>query len=510
LSKKTNKLESLAENTSTIIALVGSLLIFILSAVLNSKSKFGLALLFLVVGGLILRILISSDLYLHPHDEKFHALVAKNMVEHPFTPTLYDNPIHDVDYRDWAANHIWLHKQPVPLWAMAASISVLGSTEFAVRLPSILLSTLGIWLLYQICLFFFTDKNQRKIAWLAAFLLSINGLILELTGGRVATDHYDIFFMVLILGAIYFTTKFIQTKYHFFNILAGIFIGLAVLTKWLPAFIVLPIWILLVYDSGKFSTKNIIFNSLILASISVLVFLPWQIYIHQAFPSEATYTASFNLRHITEVLDKQTGPFYFFIVRMGTNYGELVYLPLVFLVVYLFRNHKNLRMLSLAIWIFVPLIFFSISQTKMQAYILFIAPALFIISAWFWYYLRDRKFTGFSKYVFYLLLFLMIVLPVRYSLERIKPFAEKDRNPVWSQNLREFSQNEIPEKSLLFNYSRPIEAMYYTNLTAYSFLPDETMISESLSDGYTVYINMNENVSENLKANTRLIFIKIE
>jgi 4-amino-4-deoxy-L-arabinose transferase len=146
----------------------------------------------------------------------------------------------------------------------------------------------------------------------------------------------------------------------------------------------------------------------------------------------------------------------------------------------------------------------------MQAYILFIAPALFIISAWFWYYLRDRKFTGFSKYVFYLLLFLMIVLPVRYSLERIKPFAEKDRNPVWSQNLREFSQNEIPEKSLLFNYSRPIEAMYYTNLTAYSFLPDETMISESLSDGYTVYINMNENVSENLKANTRLIFIKIE
>jgi hypothetical protein len=52
--------------------------------------------------------------------------------------------------------------------------------------------------------------------------------------------------------------------------------------------------------------------------------------------------------------------------------------------------------------------------------------------------------------------------------------------------------------------------MYYTNLTAYSTLPDEQMISEYLSDGFTVYINMNENVSENLKANTRLIFIKIE
>jgi 4-amino-4-deoxy-L-arabinose transferase-like glycosyltransferase len=104
-----------------------------------SEEKFRLAVLLLVICGLAIRIYISTDLFLHTWDERYHALVAKHLIQHPFRPTLYDNPVLPYDYRNWTANHIWLHKQPLPLWTMAASLSLFGVHEIALRLPSSLL-----------------------------------------------------------------------------------------------------------------------------------------------------------------------------------------------------------------------------------------------------------------------------------------------------------------------------------------------------------------------------------
>ncbi|MDD2385524.1 MAG: glycosyltransferase family 39 protein [Bacteroidales bacterium] len=497
-------------NIIFIIALSIGFIAISISAFLHFKCKYKISLFILILGGLLLRLTISSDAYLHPHDEKYHALVAKNMVTHPFTPTLYEKPVHEVDYRNWAANHIWLHKQPVPLWTMALSISIFGTNEFAVRLPSILLSSLGIWVLYQISLFFFNSKNQRTIAWLSAFLFAINGLILELTGGRIATDHYDVFFMIFILIAIYFTIKFVQTEKPIYNIITGFFIGLAVLTKWLPAFIVIALWLILIYDTQKFKFKTIVLNLILLFSVTLIVFLPWQIYIFTAFPTEAAYTSSFNLRHLTEVLDEQTGAIYYYLLRMGTNYGELIYLPLVFLMVYILKNYRDYKKLSLAVWIFIPLIFFSVAKTKMQAYILFIAPALFMITAWFWSSIKDVKMKGFNKYIKYLVLGLVIILPLRYSIERIKPFSDIDRKPIWVSNLKSIDKTGIPEKSVLFNFPYPIEAMFYTDFTAYSLLPSLIELEKFYADEYNVFIHLKDNVPPEILNNSKFKCIKIE
>src|ERR1041385_4766087 len=57
------------------------------------------------------------DPFLNPWDERFHALVAKNLMNHPLMPTLYDDTILNMDYYDnWAHYHIWLHKPPLFLW----------------------------------------------------------------------------------------------------------------------------------------------------------------------------------------------------------------------------------------------------------------------------------------------------------------------------------------------------------------------------------------------------------
>lgn len=84
-------------------------------------------------------------------------------------------------------------------------------------------------------------------------------------------------------------------------------------------------------------------------------------------------------------------------------------------------------------------------------------------------------------------MFLLLALPVRYAIERIKPFKNSDRNPQWVIDLRAINNQKI-ENGVLLNYARPIEAMFYTNLTAYSHIPDQETIADLIKQGYTVII----------------------
>jgi len=108
------------------------------------------ALVLLVLGALFIRLFISfMDPFLHGWDEQFHALVAKNLMNDPFKPLLLKDPLLPYSYKNWTENHIWLHKQPLFLWQIALSFKLFGPTEFALRLPSILMSTFVIVFIYK-------------------------------------------------------------------------------------------------------------------------------------------------------------------------------------------------------------------------------------------------------------------------------------------------------------------------------------------------------------------------
>ncbi len=468
------------------------------------RDNYKIAILLLILCGLTLRIYTSTDFFLHTWDERFHALVAKNLIQHPLTPTLYDNPILPYNFKNWAGNHIWLHKQPLPLWTMAASMWLFGVNEIALRLPSIILTTIGIWLTFSIGSFFFS----KKIGFLAAFFYSINGLIIELTAGRVASDHIDIFFLFFIEIAIFFSILFAQRRDTIYNVLAGVCIGAAILSKWLPALIVLPVWLLIVIDSGNFTLKSLIFQFIILLITCVSIFLPWQFYISKTFPLEAGWEASFNLKHITEVIEGQTGPFYYFIDKIRINYGELIYLPLLWFLWKTYKNFNNKKRLAICIWFLVPFIFFSFIKTKMQAYILFTSPALFLITSEFYFTLSEYKKNHKFKWLFNLILILLISLPIRYSIERIKPFDKRDRNPQWVDDLKKLNKEKI-DKAILFNYNYPIEAMFYTNLIAYPNIPEKNIITDLIVKGHTVIINDNGNIPADVETINGIIIKKL-
>ncbi len=92
-----------------------------------------------------------------------------------------------------------------------------------------------------------------------------------------------------------------------------------------------------------------------------------------------------------------------------------------------------------------------------------------------------------------LILLLLIALPIRYGIERIK-FFKKDRNPQWTADLKNLGKRKV-NRGVLFNYGRPIDAMFYTDLTVYSSTPNKSTIKDLQQKGYTSLIYDNGRVS---------------
>jgi 4-amino-4-deoxy-L-arabinose transferase len=205
------------------------------------------------------------------------------------------------------------------------------------------------------------------------------------------------------------------------------------------------------------------------------------------------------LKHISEVLDGQTGPFYYFIDRIRINYGDLIYLPLGWFIWKMFKNRNDLNRLAIFIWFFIPFLFFSFTKTKLPAYILFTSPALFLMTAEFFVMLTDFKKEQHRKWLINLVLILLIAFPVRFTIERMKPFQKIERNPQWVADLKKLNERKI-KNGVLLNYDKAIEAMFYTNLTAYQYIPDRNVISDLIGKEYTIIINENGNVPDDIKS----------
>lgn len=440
----------------------------------NKNIKFSVLLIAIIILGAFLRIRLSQDPYLHKWDERFHALVAKNLMDHPLKPVLYKDAILDYDYKAWYSNYIWLHKQPLPLWLIAGSYKTFGISEFATRIPSILFSVLSILVLYLLG----KELFDRRTGLLAAFFLSINGLVIEMCSGRIATDHYDTLFLVFIEIAILFGCYSSVKRLKRYAILSGAFMGFAILTKWLPGLIVLPVHFCLLCYSGN-TLKDTIKAILLSVFTAVVIAAPWQLYIITQFPAEAKWEYYHNWLHITNELDGQKGGYFYFLGKIRINYSEIVYLPLLYLIYRLYKTKcKDLRLLALFVWIVIPMLFFSLAKTKMQGYVLFICPALFLIIADFYFilvdYLKEKQRPIAIKIFTGLILIAIIVLPVRYCIERTGMGFKGQGQDTMAEAYKKVT-SAIPKHTVVIGVKEPIEFMFYNNCIAYS----DTFLTEA-------------------------------
>jgi 4-amino-4-deoxy-L-arabinose transferase-like glycosyltransferase len=451
----------------------------------------GRAILAVVAAGLVLRAYAGADLFLHSWDERYHALVAKHLLAHPAIPTLYDQPALPYDYRDWRANHIWLHKPPLALWLMAAGLWLLQAVtgglaggEVAMRLPGLLLSVAAIYFTYRIG----AHLCGPRAGLLAAFFHATNGYLLQLPGGRVAVDQVDsdvIFFVEL---GVFLTVLYLESGRRWLVPATGVSVGLAMLTKWLPGLLAIPVF--LAFTWKKERPRRIFADLSVICLTGAALALPWQLYTRRAFPLEAHWEMVYNLRHLLVPIEGLGGSPLFHLAHMARYFGELIYLPLGWFLIRLARKREP-SLLRLAVWLLLPYIAFSLAATKMAGYVMTAAPALFLIEALFWLWLLDRdpqQWAGWQRGLRWAVLALLVVLPLRFTLERLKLSPAYDRNPPWAQAMRRLPARIGPGKVVLLNVDRPVEAMFYTPYIAYARIATPQQIARLRQEGFRVIV----------------------
>lgn len=354
--------------------------LYVLSLMLfhfNGQKKLSLFILFL--GCLSLSVYMSGlDHFLHFWDEEFHALVARNMLDNPFKPMLYTHPVLDYNYQEWQHNSIWLHKQPLFLWQMAISLKLFGFNEIAVRLPSAFMLALLVFPIYRMG----KISVDERTGYYAAFLFSLGYFIHELAVGFIPTDHNDIAFILYVTCSFWAYLEYDKSRKMKWLLLIGLFAGCAVLVKWLMGLLIFGGWFMAIIcqkEKRKILRNYLDFGLSLL--VSIIVFLPWQIYILIKYPTESIYEYKYAAQHFTKVMEDKSGDFLFHLRELKTIYfhGDLMpYIMLLALVLLFIRmKDKGLR-ITLFFSVIAVYVFYTIAQTKMTAFCMIVAPIFYI------------------------------------------------------------------------------------------------------------------------------------
>ena len=94
----------------------------------------------------------------------------------------------------------------------------------------------------------------------------------------------------------------------------------------------------------------------------------------------------------------------------------------------------------------------------------------------------------------------LALLPARYLLGPTGPLERRDRNPMWTHQLRALNQQIGARRAVIFNVPSHIETMFYTPYGAYD-LPATKAQAENCAAGVTTCIVFTDGVATPLPAN---------
>jgi len=446
--------------------------------------------LYIFVIALVLRIYAALDPFLHPWDERYHALVARNLIDNPLFFKLIPVDFIALNDEDWRWSYIWLHKPPLTLWLIAGSLKLFGITELAVRVPSILLGSFGCLLTYKIA----SQISSFRVGLCAAILHAGDSLLIQLASGRHRTDHVDATMVFFCELAVFFGLAIAKND-RWKNRLAFILsLACAILSKWLLAFMVLPsIFILLFSERRRFWESAL--KSAILGLSALTIALPWTLYTHYHFPLQVAWESKQYLIHMTESLDGHSGPWIYFIDNMWKLWGRLVFVPLLVGIAICLLS-KNFRLIGILAWFLLPIGFFSCVATKMPAYVAIGSPAAFIVIA-----LGICKLTELSPQAANVMgkiavaaFFLLWTRELKQALFQSPDYAK--RTLEISSTYKKVKLN-LPANSVLVVASHPIEAMFYFGIPCVSEKFPQIQINKIHSLGYRIFeLNADGTTSE--------------
>jgi 4-amino-4-deoxy-L-arabinose transferase len=318
-------------------------------------------------------------------DEVFHAVVAQNVLKHPFEPTLVDVPYLPHDANKWGETHIWLHKPILPFWQIAVSFALLGVTTFALRLPSVLLSTGAAWLTYLIG----KELFDRRAALLAAGLQAVNPFLLTLVQAYEFADHIDVALLFWVEVGVYFLVRALRTASWTDVLLAGVAQGLAFLCKSYLAFIILGValtaWLLPLVGLGKRADYRIGPARLLgLLGATMLTAGPWLVSCLVRYPRDFWQEEAHIWKHLSGNIETWAAPwdrvvFDYLIVHYGVFYTPILVAGVALLGQAFGRRHKGLLLAyAWGLGVIVPHV---LAVTKTPSATILAIPAMLLLLA---------------------------------------------------------------------------------------------------------------------------------
>ncbi|MCK9421886.1 MAG: glycosyltransferase family 39 protein [Bacteroidales bacterium] len=489
------------------------------SIILFLNKKPGYSLLFLVISGVILRIMAAGlDPFLYTWDEQFHALVAKNMMHQPFKPMLIVNPVLDYDYQSWISNHIWLHKQPWFLWQIALFFKMFGVNEFVLRLPTALMFSLLIPIIYRIGKLL----TNPEIAWCGAFIYTFSYFFINFISGITFTDHNDGAFVFYIALSLWAWAEYNHSGKRKWIYLIGIFAGIAIMNKWLAGLLIYSGWFLSVFaKSGKKKRIQELKNIAIALICTLAVALPWQIYIMMAFPKESQYVFLFNSRHLMDPLEAHSENRWYHFYLLSQQYGGILVYFVILPGLYYFVNslHNKETKIAVITWIAVTYIFFTVVASKMPMFCTIVSPLIFLgLGAILEKGIQKfREYLPSRKYLFIAVLLLFYLDYDNLSINDLDNI-HSDKHANWKEwktkaLIDKYVAKRIPSKDyVIFNSGRfnAIMLMFYSENTAYGYYPDKRQYEVMKSAGVKMATFVDENMPDYMKKDTAVYRIYLQ
>lgn len=455
------------------------------------KKSFPAIVLLMMGAFALLSYFALSDPFLHVWDEQFHALVAKNIQYHFLKPTLLENPVLSYtkteDY-SWVETNIWLHKQPLFLWQIALSFKFFGVSYFTLRLPSILLFTLIVPLIYRMG----KIVKNAQIGFYAAFLFLSGSYLIQLSSGRLATDHNDAAFIFYTTASFWAWLEYRKATKWYWLPLIGIFSGAAILVKWLTGLIVFAGWgVYVLMTQAERKQKRAWMDIVIAFMFTLITFLPWQIYTFNKYPEIITKSYEINNQHLKLAVHGHSGDWNYHFIQWSDlvgNGSQWIVLVILLIVPFL-KLHRHIK-ISFMSWFIIVHGFFMLVPTKMPAFTLIVAPLAVLLFTYIFFELIEFIKNSRVK---------SLIIPVFFIAFYIYCFDRgeiKGKNPNWSFYAKEaahFSQIDklnLPENSIFFNfnYFGDIRFLFSTHYLARIQLPIEEDIQKLKDMGYTIFV----------------------
>lgn len=452
----------------------------LISIILFVRKNYSWSILFLFASGLLIRFTTATlNPYLSTWDEQYHALVARNMMEHPFKPMLYLEPVLDYDYKVWISNHVWLHKQPWFLWQISLFFKMFGVDETVLRWPTAIMFSLLILVIYRIGKLL----ADPEVGWLSAFLYTFSLFYVDFVSGGTFSDHNDAAFIFYVTLSILAWLEYENDHRRKWIFLIGLLAGIAFLNKMAAGLLVYAGWpasLLFIKGlKGKIAEAGRMFISLF---VTVVVALPWQLYILQRFPAEALHEFGMFSAHLTQGVETHRESVFYYLEQLPVQFGgRLVYLFLLPGLFLLFRSvRQNGTRYGLLVMLILVYLVFSLAGTRMPMYCGIVFSMIFLaLGAFTSYCIRQTgKFIP-AKWMTYLLVPVLGYLAVASLDMKQLDNWHSVKNPNWKQ----FRMAALVDKyagtvasgnrCVVFNcgVTNSVMYMFYNGTTAYGRYP---------------------------------------